>query len=325
MKLIMVTRKKIMVIFTSLFCLSMLSHVNANIPLVNFTESLNIRAREMPFPQRMRQVIYEFITQPEPYTLFGDFLQKLYEQNQAKNNGREITTNKIPQTIHQIWLGKTLPEAFRRFQQTWIAKHPTWKYILWTDQQALHNPDLAKNSNYQERHVDSFGQFRNEQLINQTQNLAEKSDLYRLEILFRYGGLYVDCDAECFKPFDALHATYDFYAGIEPMECGRLVGNAIIGAKPGHPIINYCIETVTSSKEFAALNMRFFRGCDIVCATGPVVLSRAVMKYANHDANCDIVLPTSYFYPCGLCAPHPAPKPESLAAHYWTLTWGPKK
>ena len=32
--------------------------------------------------------------------------------------------------------------------------------------------------------------------------LGEKSDIFRYEILYRFGGVYVDTDFECIKPFE---------------------------------------------------------------------------------------------------------------------------
>lgn len=35
---------------------------------------------------------------------------------------------------------------------------------------------------------------------------VEQSDIFRLDILLHFGGLYVDTDFECVAPFDLLHA-----------------------------------------------------------------------------------------------------------------------
>jgi mannosyltransferase OCH1-like enzyme len=40
--------------------------------------------------------------------------------------------------------------------------------------------------------------------FDRASNFGEKSDIWRYEILFRLGGVYVDTDFECVRPFDSL-------------------------------------------------------------------------------------------------------------------------
>ena len=39
----------------------------------------------------------------------------------------------IPKIIHQTWKNKTVPEKWKKSQQSWIKHNPDWKYLLWTD------------------------------------------------------------------------------------------------------------------------------------------------------------------------------------------------
>src|SRR5262249_44034916 len=132
----------------------------------------------------------------------------------------------IPKIIHQIWLGpKRTPQFFLKFRDSWQKRHPDWEYRLWTD------ADLANFD------------FDLKNLFDQSNNYGEKSDILRCEILLKYGGVYVDADFECLKPFDDLVSKYDFFAGIEPpheipeSDHVLLISNALIGSVPGHPII----------------------------------------------------------------------------------------
>ena len=86
---------------------------------------------------------------------------------------------------------------------------------------------------------------RNRRQFDEATNFGEKSDVLRYEILFQLGGVYVDADMECLRALDGLHATVDFYAGISNSGTIEL-NNAIIGARPGHPIISACIQRVAS-------------------------------------------------------------------------------
>ena len=54
----------------------------------------------------------------------------------------------------------------------------------------------------------------------------------RYEVLRRFGGVYFDTDVECRRPLEDLLAGVEAFAALELP--GR-VGNAVLGAVPGHP------------------------------------------------------------------------------------------
>lgn len=289
-------------------------------PIVPFDQGLSIRPKEIPFPSRIKNLAQEYITNPLPYSIIIDKFRALYIKNsQALLHPQKHVT--IPKVIHQIWVTNPIPEKYKQYIASWLTKHPTWDYILWTDLGSDPCPDLAQQfPHYRTQSIRSFGPLKNQTLYDTAHNPAQKSDLFRYELLEKQGGVYVDCDVESFQPLDILHHSYDFYAGIEPVECGRLIGNAIIAAKPHHPIMQECITSVTTPEKCNAAK-RYGRTMTIVCATGPMILTGACYRKAGHDTNIDILFPTSYFYPCGLRKPQAPLKPESFAAHYWTLTW----
>ena len=106
-------------------------------------------------------------------------------------------TAKIPKIIHQIWVGpKVPPSFFVTFQQKWKSLHPDWEYRLWTD------------SDLDDLNLDL------RDLIDQSPNFAEKSDMIRCELLDRFGGVYLDVDMDPFQSLEDLHMKYNFYAGL---------------------------------------------------------------------------------------------------------------
>lgn len=68
------------------------------------------------------------------------------------------------------------------------------------------------------------------------------SDVVRLEVLQKFGGIYIDADTERLRSIDdAPFLSADFFA-VEANKPGR-VANGIIGAVPNHPIIEaYIVE-----------------------------------------------------------------------------------
>lgn len=88
----------------------------------------------------------------------------------------------IPKIIHQIWLGPKSPPW--NLMNTWRQNHPDWAYYLWRDS---NRPILTA-----------------EKQFNRITSYTMKSDILRYELMFKYGGMYVDCDVLCLKPFDHL-------------------------------------------------------------------------------------------------------------------------
>lgn len=138
----------------------------------------------------------------------------------------------IPNTLHHIWVGDTMPGHLRDYVAGWRELHPEWMWCLWGD--------------------DDFGWLVNQDLFDAAPDIVGpeevgqlRSDIARLEILHREGGVYVDCDMEAVKPLDPLLGVSCF-AGFE--DCDRKwVNNAIFGAEPGHPFLAALIEALPAS------------------------------------------------------------------------------
>lgn len=129
----------------------------------------------------------------------------------------------IPRRIHFINLDGQLSAESERLVQTWKTIHPTWQVKVWTAD------DLA-----------SFV-FLNKKAFQNARNSEEKSQILRYEILYREGGLYVDTNFECLRPFDIIHKSSEFYAGIASTNTPTVLSNSLIGCVARHPIIGACI------------------------------------------------------------------------------------
>lgn len=216
------------------------------------------------------------------------FLKQLYEKNFCNDN-----IQKIPKIIHQIWAGPNpIPSIYKTWQKTWVDKHPDWKYILWTDKEI------------------STLKLHNEALYNKTTDYREKADLARYEILYNYGGIYIDMDCECLKPFDEL-LYYNFFVGIVDNYVDPIVNNAIIGSTEKHFILKNIIENI---KDIEIKDWRW--------RSGVFYFSQEFLKLIKISPGINIALPTSYLYTVPYTYNNKESiekyiKPESFALHYW--------
>lgn len=230
-------------------------------------------------------------------------LKKLYDKH--IKNGLNYIEQRIPKIIHQVWLGSPYPEKYRALQKTWIEQHPDWEYKLWTD-----------------KDIENFGLI-NKKMYDATPNYGAKSDIARYEILYRFGGLYVDTDFECLQPFDILNHCLDFYTGMAyGPSCVAFV--ALIGAVPKHPILKECIESLNINKIHhpdPAINILF--------TTGPYHFSKALNKHTKSCKDACVAFPVGYFYPWpNEFREENKPeqirrwiRPETFAIHHWYVSW----
>lgn len=98
---------------------------------------------------------------------------------------------RIPKILHFIWFGSDLPEEFREYIDTWKHHHPDYKVMVWDE----HN--LPK--------------LQNQTLFDKAKTHAERSDIARLEILQRYGGIYIDTDYECHRNIEPIIKEDTFF------------------------------------------------------------------------------------------------------------------
>ncbi len=236
------------------------------------------------------------------YKLYN-FFYDLYEKNKPTNIVYSDTP-KIPKIIHQIWLGSDVPQVLQEYMDSWIEYHlgPEWQYILWTDTEILQL------------------QLYNQEFYDLTDNYGMKSDIARWEILYRYGGVYIDADFECLQPLDIFHHCYDFYVGLQPLDTSLLqLNNALVGARPGHPILIECIKKIKENSHRKGVPQK----------TGPVHLTRCFFTTADKCATIDIALPAFYFYPLGCLERYEDiiswKKQGAYGVHWWAKSWMPKR
>lgn len=272
----------------------------------------------MRIPEKQTQFdrIYKFPSNQQKVLEFRKAkksLEALYEKNLKYLNNNKNDPSRIPKIVHQIWLGSAVPEKFVSWMSTW-ANMQGWEYKLWTDLDVetfpLHNRKLYENA----------------------KNFGEKADILRYEILYNEGGLYADVDFENINTevFDLLNRSFDFYAGLEPMEHRQpinspLIGNAIFASIPGHPLLEKVITDMTvhynqHENEWA------------VIATGPVYFTKKFLEHNQSPTDTsyrNIILPPTFLFPLTYSDVRENLKenlktylkPETAAVHYWSSSW----
>ncbi len=235
-------------------------------------------------------------------------------------NGKKVFpgTQKIPRIIHQTWKDKKIPgEIYKKhWRESWRLKNPDWDYRFWTDRD---------NRNLIKKHYRWFLE-----IYDKYPQDIQRADAARYFILFHYGGMYVDLDFECLKPFDPLLDRGDVILGSLFEKEGshpENIPNALMLARQGSDFMQKVIELLPEKKDAKAVEY----------ATGPAILAEAVKTYRGHDKL--FICEKGAFYPINWATdegwelrkrahagffmendPHRF-FPESFAVTYWMHNW----
>ena len=107
----------------------------------------------------------------------------------------------IPKQFHFIWIGTKMPEEYVIFYENWKTLHPTFKFTLWSETEILQEKELVEElKKIQSVYEKPDGSVLPIERIT----FAVFTDIIRYYLLFKYGGIYVDMDADCIKPIDEL-------------------------------------------------------------------------------------------------------------------------
>ena len=195
----------------------------------------------------------------------------------------------IPKIIHTAWFGGEMPEEFRAYMQTWKNHHPEWDFICWSE---AHLP----------------GPTCHRQLFNEAQHPAYKAEIVRYEAVLQHGGIWVDTDFECFKPFDALLGSLHAFAawGYDDHEKPGAIFPGLFGAEPGHPWVQDIVDGIPGAWKPDRMSL------------GPWYITPITKRHPEV-----FLFQRPLFYPYQSNEKHRKGEvfPDAYAAHHWAGSW----
>lgn len=163
---------------------------------------------------------------------------------------------KIPKIIHQTYKTNDIPVDWRQSQSNCQIWNPDYEYILWTD-------EMAENLIRQ-----NYPWFL--QTFQNYKYPIQRADAIRYFILYKFGGIYIDLDDNCQKPFDPLLQFDSFLRKTSPMG----VSNDFMGAIPNHPFFLKLIQNLQKyNKDW------YWPYFTIMGSTGPIFVSIIWKQY----------------------------------------------
>lgn len=205
----------------------------------------------------------------------------------------------IPKKIHFFWFGgNELPESVKKCMDSWKKYCPDYEIIRWDES----NYDYKKNRYMAEAY--------------QSKKWSFVSDYARMDILYQYGGIYLDTDVELIKPLDNL-LQYPAFMGFEGTYINLGVG---FGTRPGIREVKELMDTYESLRfinQDGSLNMK-----PITQYTNEYLETKGFVANGKRQRVGNIeIFPQEFFSPKDFYTRECKITPDTYSIHHFDSSW----
>ena len=201
----------------------------------------------------------------------------------------------IPKIIIQTWKTRDLPDHYKHNQQLLMKYNPTYQYMFFDDN------DIIKfiNENYPEMI----------NIIKKFTKVIQVIDLFRLLVIYKFGGFYFDMDFKIEKSLDPLLSETCVFPAemlkndsiLQKYNKNYNIGNYAFAASVNNPVILAIINNIdkaVSDPNWAQIPKSINNNEDpqhtmVYYTTGPIIVSRTVFEHLN---SVKILFPSNWSY-----------------------------
>lgn len=100
--------------------------------------------------------------------------------------------------IHRIWMGSPMPDNFKAFGNRWAGLNPEWTVVDWTE-------EMIFDQKWENQAVlDDLYRASRQPGADMVAYYTQVADVVDYELVYRYGGWYVNTDLKPLKPLSVL-------------------------------------------------------------------------------------------------------------------------
>ena len=207
----------------------------------------------------------------------------------------------IPKVIHYIWLGgNPEPNILKKCKRSWRKYCPDYEIKRWDET----NLDLNK--------------FKFAKDAYNAKKWAFASDVFRFDILYKEGGIYLDTDVELIKPIDEFLA-YEFFTGFESEQFVN--PGLIMGCKKESKIANDILE-IYKKAEFNIDKLFDITVCKLVTS---YLVENYNLKQTGETQrlknNKVVIFSPEYFCPKSIETLETIITKNTVSIHHYSATW----
>lgn len=195
-----------------------------------------------------------------PFTIFEKLPYKIKQCKYYRN---------IPLLIHRTQNSRyTNGKMFNACHKKWLHLNPEYQIRWYTTKQCAF-----------------FLKEFNQRIYNAFKTIkpgAFKTDLWRLCILYQYGGIYADSQT---KPFESINhllkytrdQEHNFISVLDSDESGSGIHNGFMISSPRHPFLKQCIHDIIKNIETRSYTD------NVLSVTGPLCLASSIRKIIGNN------------------------------------------
>lgn len=209
----------------------------------------------------------------------------------------------IPKVIHYCWFGHgEMSPMMKKCLKSWKKYCPDYEIIEWNEE----NFDISSSEWTKEAY--------------EAKKYAFVADYVRLEVLYKYGGVYMDTDQELIKSLDPFLKHSAFIGFMDT----KSVNTGLMGAEKEHPIIKQLYQYYGNRHFLVAgkpdLNPNTEWGTQILLENG----FKQNNTYQILDYNMH-VYPQTYFCPTSCVSIEDCTSKNTVSLHHFAMTWRTEK
>ncbi|MEK6734087.1 MAG: glycosyltransferase [Pseudomonadota bacterium] len=217
--------------------------------------------------------------------------------------------SKIPPITHHIYFVKDnntkalLDFYIKKMQANFDklnAESDNWQHFLWSNDHSIFPEHIKQIKGVKLKNI---SELKDHPLFSKlsdsikkgnenTGYFMEASDIFRLMLLQKFGGIYTDMDYELYQTHSLMEfmKRFDFIAGRELPRKLSYYGNSFLVSKPNHPIINDAISRLerTDLLNYMKYPCNMY---DKLYFNSPPLLTISYFAKNNIDGNNDMILP----------------------------------
>jgi mannosyltransferase OCH1-like enzyme len=192
----------------------------------------------------------------------------------------------IPRKLHFVWMGPNpIPGNYIQNIEAWRVLHPGWTLTVWQDADVwpIHNREVFASA------------------PETPLGYTLRADIFRHEVLFSFGGIYLDMDVEPVKALDDLRDC-------EAFACDQgqgLLGTAVLGTVAHNPTWKRVIDALPAS---------IASGTVLAAQVGPDFITPIIRDHVT-------VLPQEAFFPYLWTEPEKLATSGTYGIHRWAGSW----
>lgn len=207
------------------------------------------------------------------------------------NQGKDT----IPRVIHYIWFGrKAKSKEVKKCIASWRRYCPGYKIVEWNES----NYDIRKNQYMYEAY--------------QAKKWAFASDYARYDIIYQYGGIYLDTDVELVSSMELVLQDMMFMGFLENRRVNSGLG---FGSVSGNPIIKEILQYYEGRSFYKTNGQMDLRNCNH--NETKVLVKHGLLRNGKEQwLDYVHVYPQEYFNPKG-----EVPSEKTISVHHFSGSW----